>query len=96
MTRLAEWFAALATPNKAIMALVAVGLLAIGAATAWHLVSALAETAEQKGAAIERAETQGKVIENVAKAKAAAETVRRAGGPSHDECMRDSRTPANC
>lgn len=91
-----KWFTGLDATGKAIMALVALGLLAIGLATAWHLVDTLTDTAEQKGAIVERAETQGKVIENVAKAKAAAETVRRDGGPSVDECLRDSRTPANC
>lgn len=81
MSRLAQWFATLATPNKAIMVLVGIGLLVIAVAKAFHLVDTLTETATEKGAIVERAETQGKVIENVAKAKAAAETVRRDDGP---------------
>lgn len=96
MTRLTEWFAALATPNKAIMALVAVGLLAIGAVTAWHLVDALTEAAEQKGAAVERAEAQGKVIENVAKANEASARVRADPAVRDAECLRSARNPSEC
>jgi hypothetical protein len=96
MTRLAEWFATLATPNKAVMILVAIGLLVIAGVTALHVVDTLTETAEQKGAVAERAETQGKVIENVKAAKDAGEAVRRDGGPSRDDCLRDSRRPENC
>jgi hypothetical protein len=90
-----KWFTGLDTTGKAIMALVGVGLIVIGVATAFHLVDALTETATETGVQTERAATQGKVIENVAKAKAAAETVRRDGVLPAD-CLRDSRTPANC
>jgi hypothetical protein len=96
MSRLIVWLSGLNVQGKVIMALVAVGLLAIGIVTAVHLIDTLTETAEQKGAVAERAETQGKVIENVRKAKDAAEAVRRDGGPSRDECLRDSRTRENC
>ena len=95
MTRLTEWFATLATPNKAVMILVAIGLLVIAGVTALHVVDMLTETAEQKGAVTERAETQGKVIENVKAAKDAGEAVRRDGVPAVD-CLRDSRRPENC
>lgn len=95
MTRLTEWFATLATPNKAVMILVAIGLLVIAGVTALHVVDTLTETAEQKGVVTERAATQGKVIENVKAAKDAGEAVRRDGVPTAD-CLRDSRTPANC
>jgi hypothetical protein len=96
MTKLISWFTGLDTTGKAIMALVGVGLIVIGVATAFHLVDALTDTAEQKGAVVERAATQGKVIENVKAAKDAGEAVRRDGGPSRDDCLRDSRTPGNC
>lgn len=96
MTRLAQWFAALTAPNKAIMALVAIGLLIIGIATAWHLVDALTESAEQKGAVTERVETQGKVIENVAKAKAAAAKYRADPAVRHADCLRDATNPEDC
>lgn len=95
MTKLLTWFTGLDTTGKAIMALVGVGLIVIGVATAFHLVDALTETAEQKGAVTERAATQGKVIENVKAAKDAGEAVRRDGVPPTD-CLRDSRAPSNC
>lgn len=97
MTRLTEWLASLATPNKAIMALVAIGLLAIGIATAWHLVDALTETAELKGAIVERAETQAEIIKNVEKANDARTDVRDPRSrAAYDECVQSARTPANC
>ncbi|UNK79768.1 hypothetical protein MNQ96_01345 [Sphingopyxis granuli] len=96
MKNLISWFTGLDTQMKAIMALVGVGLIVIGVATALHVVDTLTETAEQKGAVTERAETQGKVIENVKAAKDAGEAVRRDGGPSRDDCLRDSRIKANC
>lgn len=97
MTRLTEWFTGLATPNKAIMALVAVGLLAIVGVTAWHLVDALTETAEQKGAVVERAATQGKVIQNVKAAKDARDAVNDPRSCAmYVECVRSARTPTNC
>ena len=95
MKSIFTWLSGLDAQAKVIMALVAVGLLAIGIVTAVHLVDTLTETAEQKGAVAERAETQGKVIENVRKAKDAAEAVRRDGVPAAD-CLRDSRVPENC
>lgn len=88
-------FSGLETRMKVIAILAAVGLLIIGLGTAYHFVDAAFETAEDKGAATERAQAQGKVIENVEKAKAAADTVHRDGIPLAD-CLRDSRTPENC
>lgn len=95
MSGFLAWLSGLNVSGKVIMALVAGGLLAIGIATGFHLVNSALATAEQKGAVAERAETQGKVIENVRKAQDAAEAVRRDGVPLAD-CLRDSRTPENC
>lgn len=97
MTKLLTWFTGLDTTGKAIMALVGVGLLVIGIATAFHLVDALTETAEQKGAVVERAATQGKVIENVEKANEARTDVRDPHSrAAYDQCVRSARNPANC
>lgn len=96
MTRLTEWFARLATPNKAVMILVAIGLLVIAGVTALHVVDTLTETAEQKGVVTERAATQGKVIENVKAAKDAGEAVRRDVSVRRDECLRHARNPEDC
>lgn len=97
MTRLTEWFATLATPNKAVMILVAVGLLVIVGVTALHVVDTLTETAEQKGAVTERAEAQADIIKNVEKANEARTDVRDPRSrAAYDECMRSARNPANC
>lgn len=97
MTRLTEWFATLATPNKAVMILVAIGLLVIAGVTALHVVDTLTETAEQKGAVTERAEAQGKVIENVKAANDARDAVNDPRSCAmYVECVRSARTPANC
>jgi hypothetical protein len=96
MTKLLTWLSGLDVQAKIIMAFVGLAMVGIAIATAFHVVDALTETAEQKGAIVERAATQGKVIENVKAAKDAGEAVRRDGGPSRDDCLRDSRTPANC
>lgn len=96
MTRLTEWFATLATPNKAVMILVAVGLLVIAGVTAVHVVDTLTETAEQKGAVVERAETQGKVIENVKAAKDAGERYRADPAQRDAGCLLDATAPEDC
>lgn len=88
---LATWFKA----NKSI-GIVALALLAIVAVgTVVHLIDAGNEQARDAGAQTERAATTGKVIENVEKAKAAADDVRRSG-PTRDECLQDSRVRQNC
>lgn len=97
MTRLTEWFATLAAPNKAVMILVAIGLLVIAGVTALHVVDTLTETAEQKGAVTERAEAQADIIKNVEKANEARTDVRDPRSrAAYDECMRSARNPANC
>lgn len=90
------WFTGLEAQGKAVAILIGIGLAVIATVTAVHFINAAFEIAEDKGAAVERAEAQGKVIENATKAKAAAESVLRDGGPSRDECLRDSRTRENC
>lgn len=90
-----SWFTELDIQAKIIMAFFALALVGIAIATMVHVVDTLTETAEQKGAVVERAQTQGKVIENVRKAKDAADAVRR-DGPSHGECLQDSRVRENC
>lgn len=96
MTALFAWFTGLDLRGKALALLIAVILAGVAAMTALHLVDALFDAHEEKGALTERAATQGKVIENAGKSKAAADAVRRDGGPARDDCLRDSRTPENC
>jgi hypothetical protein len=96
MTRITEWFATLATPNKAVMILVAIGLLVIAGVTALHVVDTLTETAEQKGAVTERAATQGKVIENVKAAKDAGDRYRADPAQRDAGCLLDATAPEDC
>lgn len=96
MTRLTEWFATLATPNKAVMILVAVGLLVIAGVTALHVVDTLTETAGQKGAVTERAQTQADIIRNVEKANAAKQHYRSDPTVRHDDCLLDATNPEDC
>lgn len=96
MTKLISWFTGLDTAGKAIMALVGIGLLVIFGATAFHVVDTLTETAEQKGAVIDRAATQGKVIENVAKANEAAARYRADPAQRDADCLRDATNPEDC
>lgn len=96
MTKIFAWFTGLDTTGKAIMALVGVGLIVIGVATAFHLVDALTETAEQKGAVTERAATQGKVIENVGKANKAGARYRADPAQRDAGCLLDATAPEDC
>lgn len=87
---------------KAAKAVAWLGILALAALVIWAAIAWFGgkiETARdegrQSGVITERAETQGKVIENVQKAKAAADDVRR-DGPTRDECLQDSRVRENC
>lgn len=96
MTKLFTWFTGLDTTGKAIMALVGVGLIVIGVATALHVVDTLTETAEQKGAVTERAATQGKVIENVKAAKDAGDRYRADPAQRDAGCLLDATAPEDC
>lgn len=96
MRNLFAWFTGLDTTGKAVMVLVGIGLLVIVAATAFHVVDTLTETAEQKGAITERAAAQGKVIQNVRKAQAAAERYRNDPAQRDADCLRDATNPEDC
>lgn len=97
VTKLITWFTGLDVQAKVIMAALGLALIGIAVTTMFHVVDALTETAEQKGVITERSAAQGKVIENVQKAKDAADAVRDPRtGAAYDECMRSARNPANC
>lgn len=69
----------------------------IAGMTALHLVDALTETAEQKGAVVERVQAQGKVIENVKAANEARDAVNDPGScVAYRECLRSARDTTNC
>ena len=97
MTKIITWFTGLDVQGTIIMAFVALGLIGIAIATAFHVVDTLTETATQKGAVTERAEAQGKVIDNVQSANEARAAVRDdRSRAAYDECLRSARNPANC
>lgn len=97
MTKLFSWFTGLDIQAKIIMAFFALALVGIAIATMVHVVDTLTETAEQKGAVVERAQTQGKVIENVRKANDTRTDVRDPRSrAAYDECVRSARNAANC
>lgn len=54
------------------------------------------ESAIETGVQKERAESTAVIINQVEKANAAAEKVRRAGGAERTDCLRDNRHPENC
>lgn len=94
--KLIAWFSGLEAQFKAFAVLALIGLLVIGAATAFHFVDAAFEEVETKGAAIERTNAQGKVIENVEKANAAAAKYRTDPVQRDADCLRDARNPEDC
>lgn len=88
-----ERFARLAAWAFVVLAVAAL----IGAAVWWFTdtVDDARSEGVKAGVTAERAEAQGKALENVQKAKDAADAVRR-DGPTRDECMQDSRVRENC
>ena len=97
MTKLLTWLSGLDVQAKIIMAFVGLAMAGIAIATAFHVVDTLTETAEQKGAVVERAETQADIIKNVEKANEARTDVRDPRSrAAYDQCVRSARNPANC
>lgn len=87
---------------RAAKAVAWLGLFAFAALLVWGAIWWFTDTVDdarddgvKQGVTTERVEAQGKVIENVQKAKAAADDVRR-DGPTRDECLQDSRVRENC
>lgn len=73
---------------------VVAALLAVIAASIWF--GSVTKKAEQRGATTQREADLRETIERVEIANEVRETVRRDGGAAYDECLRSSRTPANC
>jgi len=63
---------------------------------AHYAMSSMQESATQAGEQKARADHYQEAIRQTEKADAAADEVRRNGGPARDDCLRDSRTPENC
>lgn len=90
------WFKALDGAGKAAMIGLALLLAVIAVGTAIHFVDAAFSTAEQRGAVAERAEAQGKTIENLEKARAAKDHYRGDAAVRDADCLRDATNPADC
>lgn len=61
-----------------------------------YAMRAMTRSATEAGVQKERAESSAVIINQVEKANAAAEKVRRAGGAERADCLRDNRHPENC
>jgi hypothetical protein len=90
------WFKALDLQGKIGAILLVVGLVGIAVATAFHLVDALTETAEQKGATTERAAAQGATLETVETANAAKTRYRSDPAVRDADCLLDATNPTDC
>lgn len=55
-----------------------------------------AEDAREAGAAVQREENLNQTITNAERAKNAAENIKRDPAALDDECLRNSRNPADC
>lgn len=94
---IATFLSTKAAKAVAWLSVLAFAALAVWAAMAWFggKVETARDDGVKQGVTTERVEAQGKVIENVQKAKAAADDVRR-DGPTVAECLQDSRVRENC
>jgi len=60
------------------------------------LLDRMTDNAKEQGATEQREANHAATITNVEKANDAAEKVRRDPDAARDECLRNSRNPANC
>lgn len=96
ISKIIGWFTGLDVQGKIIMIFVFLGLVGIAIATAYHLVDTLTETATEAGAQTERAATQGKALDHVGKAKAAAREYRNNPDVRDADCLLDATNPEDC
>jgi hypothetical protein len=90
------WFKALDMGGKAMVILCVALLAVVAIGTATHLIDAAFETAEQKGAIVERAAGNAKTLENVEKANAARKTYRSDPALRDADCLLDATNPQDC
>lgn len=72
--------------------------LALAGSAVWFTAREQADDRANQtiGAAAERESQARKILHNLEKADAAAETVRRDTDAAHAECLRNARNPADC
>ena len=61
-----------------------------------YVFEGIRKNAEETGSQVERGKTAEVVIQRVEKADEVRETFDRRPNARYDECLRSSRTPANC
>lgn len=91
-----DWFRGLDLIGKAGVILLALMIAGIAIGTIKHAIDAAFEGAEQKGAVVERATTQGKVLDHVTKANVAEDRYRNEPGAADADCLLDATNPAEC
>ena len=91
-----DWFKSLDVAGKAGMIFLVIAMVAILIGTGKHLVDAAFETAEQKGAVIERAAGQAKTLDHLEKANAASTRFRDDPALRDADCLRDATNPQDC
>lgn len=90
------WFKALDMGGKAMVIVFALLIAVACIGTGIHLVDTAFDTAEQKGAIVERAAGNAKTLENVEKANAARKTYRSDPAVRDADCLLDATNPADC
>lgn len=90
------WFKALDFASKAWIVLLAIMLVAVAIGTGIHFIDAAFGSAEQKGAATERAAGTAKTLEHLEKANAAKARYRSDPALRDADCLLDATNPADC
>ena len=96
MKKLFGWLTGLDLTGKVGVGVLALIIAVIAVVTINHAIDAAFDGAEQKGAVTERAATQGKVLDHVAKAAEATDRYRNDAAARDADCLRDARNPEDC
>jgi hypothetical protein len=91
-----SWFKALDMGGKAMAIVFALLLVITLVGTGIHLVDSAFDTAEQKGAIVERAAGNAKTLENVEKANVARKNYRSDPDLRDADCLLDATNPEDC
>lgn len=90
------WFKALDMGGKAMVIVFALLLAIACVGTGIHLVDTAFDNAEQKGAIVERAAGNAKILENVETANAAKKRYRSDPDLRDADCVLDATNPEDC
>lgn len=91
-----SWFNALAWQQRLAVAGIVVVMLGLAALVAIQWGNSALRSAAEGGAAIERGKAMEKTIERVEAANEVRAGIQYAPALWCEQCLRDSRTPANC